>query len=263
MSLDAALVEGTRSAVAEAGRIAMRYFRQAHGRWEKGPGQVVTDADIEVDRFLRSRLGALAPDAGWLSEETADDGSRLSHARVWVVDPIDGTRSFAEGKPEFTICVALLEQGRPVLGCILNPATGERFHAERGGGAWLDSNRLRVIEPDGIAGARVGLSRTEKRRDAIAAALPEAERLDIGSLAYKLALIAAGRIDAYVSLRRSHDWDIAAADLLLAEAGARLSDAAGAPIRYDLAVPSRQGLVAAAAKLHAALVARIAGLTTA
>lgn len=257
MTLEPRLLDGVRAAVEAAGNIALSFFRGTHRRWEKGPGQVVTEADIAVDRQLREALARLLPDAGWLSEETVDDGSRLTRQRVWVVDPIDGTRSFAEGKPEFTVCVALVEDERPVLGVVLNPATGELFHAVVGGGAFLGGQRIAAEAPAGLAGARIGISSTERHRAALAAALPEAEPTTIGSLAYKLVLIAAGQLDGYVSRRRAHDWDIAAADLILAEAGAMLTDAAGREIVYGQLETWRQGLIAAAPRLHAQLKLRI------
>src|ERR671921_752148 len=115
----------------------MTYFRTAHDRWEKAPGQVVTEADLAVDRLLKERLLGARPDHGWLSEETEDDRLRLQRAQAWVVDPIDGTRSFADGVPEFTISVALVEDGAAVIGIVLNPATDELFLAARGQGATL------------------------------------------------------------------------------------------------------------------------------
>ncbi|HMR31899.1 MAG TPA: 3'(2'),5'-bisphosphate nucleotidase CysQ [Geminicoccaceae bacterium] len=258
MTVEDPLLAGALAAVRAAGDVALGFFRGAHRRWEKGPGQIVTEADIAVDGLLRRSLGELLPDAGWLSEETVDDGSRLARRRAWVVDPIDGTRSFAAGKPEFTVCVALVEDGAPVLGLVLNPATGELFRAVRGGGAFLDDASIHARDPAGLAGARIGISSTERHRDALAAALPGAEPIAIGSLAYKLVLIAAGRLDGYVSRRRAHDWDIAAAELVMAEAGAVLTDAAGSAISYGRAEPWRQGLIAAAPQLHRELVARLA-----
>jgi myo-inositol-1(or 4)-monophosphatase len=245
-----------RDAVVEAGRIAMRFFRQKHERWEKSPGQVVTEADIAVDRFLHAELrrGHAAGD-GWLSEETEDDRVRLERRRVWVVDPIDGTRSFAEGTPEFTISVALLVDGAPALGFVLNPATSEMFEASRGGGARLNGARLRASPAAGLRGATIVASRFESRRRDFARLIPAAQLTSIGSLAYKLALVAAGRFDGYISWRRTHDWDIAAAVLLLAEAGALATDAAGGPIRLNRPEPRHQGVLAAGPPLHRELLA--------
>jgi myo-inositol-1(or 4)-monophosphatase len=247
-------IDAAREAIREAGELALRWFRRPHGRWEKGPGQVVTDADLAIDRLLKASLGRIDPGAGWLSEETVDDLSRLARPRVWVVDPIDGTRSFAAGKAEFTICVALLQHGRPALGLVLNPATGELFEAVRGRGAAQAGAPLHARQPAGLADAEVAVSSTENRRRHFQALLPEARITEIGSLAYKLVLVAAGRFDAYLSLRKAHDWDIAAAQLILEEAGAVLTDATGGTIAYDHPEPWRRGLIAAAPALHAAIV---------
>ncbi len=248
-------VARARAAVNEAGRIAMRFFRREHKSWEKGPGQIVTEADLAIDRFLHAELRRDHATDGWLSEETEDDPVRLERRRVWVVDPIDGTRSFAEGTPEFTISVALLVNDLPALGFVLNPAKGELFEARRGGGAALNGRPLRATAATGLEGARIVASKFESRRRNFAALIPRAELSNLGSLAYKLALVAAGRFDGYLSWRRTHDWDIAAAALLLAEAGAVLTDAEGKPIRLNRPEPRHAGLLAAGPPLHAALLA--------
>jgi myo-inositol-1(or 4)-monophosphatase len=251
---DAAL---TRAAVVEAGSIAMRYFRRSHERWEKSPGQIVTEADLAIDRYLHTALRRDHATDGWLSEETEDDRVRLERRRVWVVDPIDGTRSFAEGVPEFTISVALLVDDLAVLGFVYNPATGEMFEARRGEGAYLNGVRMLASDVPSLLEARIVASKFETRRRGFAALLPTARMSSLGSLAYKLALVAAGRFDGYLSWRRTHDWDIAAAALLLAEAGAVLTDAFGEPIRLNRPEPVHQGLLAAGSALHPALLAAI------
>jgi myo-inositol-1(or 4)-monophosphatase len=247
-----------RDALAAAGTLALDHFCARGRHWYKGPGQVVTEADLAVNRLLRRHLIGARPDDGWLSEESADDGSRLSRPRVWVVDPIDGTRAFADGVPEFSISVALVVHGEPLLGSVLNPATGERFEAWRGGGARLNGRPLRASDRQLLAGARLLSARTEMRKRNWHELLPEAELTTIGSLAYKLALVAAGRFDGLVSLRASHDWDLAAACLLIEEAGARLTDADGAPLVFNRPVPRHAGLVAAGTDaLHRALRTRL------
>lgn len=248
----------TRDAALAAGELAQSHFGTGRRSWYKGPGQVVTDADLEVDALLHDRLRKARPDYGWLSEERVDDGSRSRCARAWVVDPIDGTRAFADGVPQFAVSVALVERGEPLLGVVVNPATAERFEASRGGGAWLNGSRLRVSSHTGLAGAALLSSRTEMKRRHWPDMIPEAEFTTIGSLAYKLALIAAGRFDGLVSLRASHDWDIAAAQLLVSEAGGRLSDAAGRAIVLNQQTPRHAGLaVAGTGPLHQALLARL------
>ena len=148
--LDAEL-ELARAAALAAGELALSHFGAGRRSWYKGPGQVVTEADLAVDALLHDRLRAARPDDGWLSEERADDGSRTHCRRVWMVDPIDGTRAFADGVPQFAISVALVERGQPLVGVVVNPATGERFEARRGGGAWLDGQRLSVSTSTALA----------------------------------------------------------------------------------------------------------------
>jgi len=248
----------TRAAVLEAGRIAMRWFRQPHESWEKGPGQIVTEADLAVDRFLRAELcGDEA--AAWLSEETEDDRRRLEARDVWVVDPIDGTRSFADGVAEFTICVALLRGGRPMLGLVYNPATGEMFEAVLGRGATRNGASMRVSEIASLDDAHIVASRFESRRRNFAGLVPTAALSSLGSLAYKLALVAAGQYDGYLSWRRTNDWDIAAAMLLVEEAGGRITDASGAEIRLNRPEPIHSGVLAAGATLFPRLLAATTG----
>jgi myo-inositol-1(or 4)-monophosphatase len=248
--------------VAAAADLALRHFRAGGDHWFKGPGQVVTAADLEVDRLLHEGLIGAFPDDAWLSEERADDQARLQRRRVWVVDPIDGTRAFARGLPEFTISVALLVDDLPVLAVVANPATGETFEAERGCGAWRDGVRLRASAHDALEGARLLSSRTEMRRREWLALLPEVVFTDLSSLAYKLALVAAGRFDGLVSRRTSHDWDVAAAQLLLSEAGGRLSGADGSAVDLNQVEARHPGLVAAGSgALHRALLERLGGVS--
>ncbi len=245
-----ALQPRLRRAVLDAGVIAMAAFGRGGRSWEKAPGQVLTETDLAVDHALKASLGAVLADAAWLSEETADDGQRLERRHVWVVDPIDGTRSFAKGLPEFTISVALVEGERPVLACLLNPATGECFEARSGGGATLNERPLCIGEPPAAGQARIVLSSSERRVRDFDSFFPEARVSTIGSLAYKMALVASGRFDAYFSWRSSHDWDIAAALLILEEAGGRATDRSGATLALNRPEPRHRGLIAAGPSLH-------------
>jgi myo-inositol-1(or 4)-monophosphatase len=247
-----------RRAVTAAGALALEHFRGGPGHWYKGPGQVVTEADLAIDRLLHEVLIGARPDDGWLSEERADDGSRRRRRRVWIIDPIDGTRAFADGEPEFAISVALVVDGAPVLGAVLNPASGEHFEAERDGGARLNGALLRISDRRELAGARLLSSRTEMKRRDWPKLIPEAEFTAMGSLAYKLALVAAGRFDGLISLRLSHDWDLAAAVLLIGEAGGRISDASGRPLVLNKPQTRHEGLAGAGTTaLHRALVGRL------
>lgn len=249
-----ALQPRLRTAVEAAGDIAMAAFRQGGRSWEKEPGQILTETDLAVDRALHASLTDLCGHTAWLSEETRDDGLRLKRSRVWVVDPIDGTRSFVAGKPEFTISVALVEAGEAILACLLNPATGECFEARRGAGATLNGEELRLQPPETLETAHIVLSAGERKTRDFRPFFPAAAVSTIGSLAYKMALVAAGRFDAYFSWRSSHDWDIAAALLILEEAGGRATDRTGETLTLNQPKPRHQGLIAASPALHDHLV---------
>jgi len=252
-----------RATVQEAGRIAMRHFRQPHESWEKGPGQLVTEADLEVDRFLKQALCQPEDDAAWLSEEAEDDPARLTSRRVWIVDPIDGTRSFADGVAEFAVCVALLDAGELELGFVYNPATEEMFEAARGRGAMRNGAPIRASGVARLDEAHIVAGRFESRRREFKALIPTAALSYLGSLAYKLALVAAGRYDGYLSWRRTNDWDIAAAALLLAESGAVITDGGGGAIRLNRPEPTHSGILAATAALHPRLLGATAGANAA
>lgn len=252
------------TAVMEAGAIARDYFESDARHWYKGPGQIVTEADIAVDRHLHQRLIGARPGDGWLSEEREDDGSRRRQRRLWVVDPIDGTRSFANGVGEFTISVALLVDNEPALASVLNPVTSEHFQAAVGKGAFLDGKPLVPQGQTAIDGASLLASSGEMRKRRWDQAIPEAAFTTIGSLAYKLALVAAGRFSGLISLRSCHDWDIAAAVLLLRESGAFIGDGEGLPIHLNKPSLIQQGLVAAGTEgLYNSLVNRLATIGSA
>ncbi|MEZ5936279.1 MAG: 3'(2'),5'-bisphosphate nucleotidase CysQ [Alphaproteobacteria bacterium] len=250
--------------MAEAGAIARTYFRNEPRQWQKGPGQVVTEADIAIDRHLHDRLIGARPDDAWLSEERDDDGSRHRHRRLWIVDPIDGTRSFAKGVGEFTISVGLVIDGEPVLGAVLNPITSEHFEAAAGLGATLNGAPLRPQGEMPVDEASLLVSSGEMKKRHFDQILPEAAFTSIGSLAYKLALVAAGRFAGLISLRSCHDWDIAAAVLLLREAGARIGDAQGDRLQLNKLRPTHRGLVAAGSEgLYKSLLNRLATIGSA
>jgi myo-inositol-1(or 4)-monophosphatase len=152
---DAALAEAVAGVAAEAAQMALARWRTDFKRWEKEPGSPVCEVDLDVDAMLRARLTALLPDAGWLSEETADRPDRLAARRVWVVDPIDGTRDYIRGREGWAVSVALVEDGRPVLGVLDAPARGERWSARAGGGAWRNGVALQSGGRTELIGARV------------------------------------------------------------------------------------------------------------
>ncbi len=252
----ALLVAATR----EAGERALADFGAPVKQWDKWPGQPVSSTDLAVNELLKSRLLGARPDYAWLSEEDADERSeaRAGARRVWVVDPIDGTRAFLKGRREFAVSVALVENGVPVAGAVFNPATGEMFEALAPGPARRNGVVVAASKARALAGARLGVSRTEMRRADWTKALPEMIAEPISSVAYKLALVASGRFDATVTLWTKNEWDAAAGDLLVRAAGGRITDAASAAIAYDRPNPRIRAIVAAGANLHGPLLARLA-----
>jgi len=234
------------SAAREAGAVALGYFR-AGARTSakvtaKEGGSPVTEADFAADSLLKRRLMEALPDAGWLSEETADDLQRLARWSVIVVDPIDGTRAFVIGDPRWTVSAALIVDGRPVAGVVHAPALGETYAAARGAGATFNGAPMAAsASPPRVAAGPKPLV------EAMAAGLGVSVEVTprIPSLAYRLALAARGAIDFAIAAENSHDWDIAAADILLEEAGARLIDASGERLRYNAREVRRGALLAA------------------
>ncbi len=241
----------------EAGDIAVQTSRGEFKRWTKGEdNSPVTEADIAVNDFLRPRLTALAPDAGWLSEETEDDPAVRAQRTVWIVDPIDGTRGFLAGRADWTIAVALVEDGRPRLAALYAPVTDEMFLAARGRGATLNGGPIRVSGGDGLAGASLAGPKRYLERLARLDGTIDA-RPKIHSLALRFARVAQGELDAAFASRGSHDWDLAAADLLLHEAGGLLTDFAGQGLNFNRAHLTHGALIAAGPKRHAALLALV------
>ena len=249
---DARLLDAVAGVAAEAAQMALARWRTDFRRWEKEPGSPVCEVDLDVDRMLRVRLEALLPDAGWLSEETADAPDRLRARQVWVVDPIDGTRDYIRGRAGWCVSVALVEDGQPVLAVLDAPARGEQWLAEAGRGASRNGVTLRAGTHATLAGARVPADVLPKAdRDFIAVAKPN-------SIALRMAMVAADEADLVATVRWGNEWDIAAAALIAEEAGAGVSDALGAPFRFNRPDPHALGVLITAPALHAAAVERLA-----
>ncbi len=247
-------------AVREAGALALGYYRTDLKKWMKSGDSVVTEADIAVNDLLHARLAASRPDYGWLSEETEDDPARLARARVWVVDPIDGTRAFAKGKPHFVHSVALVEDGVPVLGVLFNPATDEFFEAAAGGGATLNGVPIAVGDRAEIEGCRMAAHGPMFKHPAWPEPWPDMEIIERNSVAYRIALVACNAADAALALNAKNDWDLAAADLVLHEAGGRLTSHDGKRLVYNRELPRHRSLIAAGPRLYEALYARVGKL---
>jgi len=253
-----ALVSDFTAAVHAAGSLALDAFGKPLRTWFKGQSSPVSEADIAVDELLRKKLSALAPDAGWLSEETEDAPGRLAALRVFIVDPIDGTRAFLAGRADWAVSAALVEAGRPVLGALYAPVTDEFFLAVSGGGASRNGVPLRASSGDAIAGARIAGPKGVIER--LATLAPAFEILPrIHSLALRLARVADGTLDIAIAGRNAADWDLAAADLLVHEAGGVLTTVGGAQPVYNRAIPVHGVLVAAGRARHHALAVLLRG----
>lgn len=206
--------------VREAGEIILSFYQGAFAVREKSPDNPVTEADLAADRFLHRRLGELLPEAGWLSEETADHPARLEREQIWVVDPLDGTKEFVMGVPEFSISAALAAAGQPVLAVIYNPVTGEMFSGAAGHGVKLNGVPVAVSGRQTLVGAMVDASRSERLRGEFAPFEAGLALRTVGSIAYKLARVAAGLSDATWSRGPKHEWDICGGVLLVQEGAA-------------------------------------------
>ena len=242
-------------AVQEAGAVAKKFFRGPLKQWTKGQGDSpVTEADIAANELLHGHL--VEAGDGWLSEESENDPTRLAARRVWVVDPIDGTRAFIAGRSDWAISAALVEDGRPVAAALFAPVTDELFFAIKGRGATRNGDAIASTAGDRLDGAR--LAGPPRRLERLAAIVPGIETVPkIFSLALRLARVATGALDAALAGPNSHDWDLAAADLLVHEAGGALTSLAGHPPIYNRPDPVHGALIAAGHARHATMMALV------
>lgn len=239
-------LEVAQEAAKAAGKVVMSYYEGDYHVKDKTPNNPVTTADFKADALLKKQLKESFPGYGWLSEESKDDLSRLEKEFVWVVDPIDGTKEFITGVPEFVISIGLAQNGQPVLGVLLNPVKGELYAATRGNGAFLNGRKLQVSNTTELSQASLLVSRTETRNghvdkftDYIKAFKPT------GSVAYKLCLAAAGVGGVFVSVYSKNEWDICAGDMVVQEAGGTMSDIYGNPVTYNnRATKIKDGIIA-------------------
>lgn len=249
LSADAQLLFDT---VRRAGELGKSLSRKRVEKWSKPDGSEVTEADLAINTLIEERLRQARPSYGWLSEETPDDHARLSHDRIWIIDPIDGTRAFIQRKDEWCVAAALIERGRPVAAAVYRPMVEEFYMAIAGRGTFLDSAPLRIPDSDELRGAKISGNR--KALSGLASSGIEPDISGGLPLQLRLAYVAAGRIDGAVSIGNRNDWDLAAGDLLVIEAGGHVTNAEGKPYIYNRPDSWQQGLIAAGAKRHAAII---------
>ncbi|GHB22099.1 3'(2'),5'-bisphosphate nucleotidase CysQ [Pseudovibrio japonicus] len=236
------------AAAQQGAKIALSYFGNSPKSWTKEGDTPVSVADIEVDQFLASKLRNARPEYGWLSEETEDDLTRKDHETVFIIDPIDGTRAFLNGRDEWCLSLAVVKNGRPTVGVIFCPVRDELYTAQKGGGSFLNQEKIAISDRSDVTGAYIAgptsfLGKEGVKREQI--------RFSpyLGSLAYRFALVACGKLDAGLARARARDWDLAAADLIISEAGGQLVDLSGSTLYYNKTKTNHPGLVASSAKL--------------
>ena len=245
------------TAVEEAADLAHRQWRDgkvpAAKVWEKSKGDPVSEIDLAVDALLKERLAAIMPDAAWLSEETVDDPVRLDSNRVWLVDPIDGTRDYIRGRSGWCVSVALVEYGVPIFAVMAAPAQAKTWIARAGKGVTCNGKRLSASSRQGFAGSRVPTDDLS----AVDHDLTIVEKPN--SIAMRMTMVACDRADLVATLRWGHEWDVAAAHLVAQEAGACVTNALGQPILYNKPDPKDFGIICSAPDIHDAAVERLAG----
>lgn len=236
--------------VKKAGDIILSYFQSSYKVEQKGRDNPVTSADLEADTFLQQAFNERFPSDGWLSEESAQKPERLRRPRIWVVDPLDGTKEFVKGIPEFAISVALLKDGRPLLAVVYNPPQDELFVTERGAGAYFNGARVLVSKTGNFKEARVLASRTELSDRVFTLPDNYGSLSKTGSIAYKLSLVASGAGDITISFRPKNIWDVCAGTLLVEEAGGKVTDFHGKALDFSPPYGLLDGIIAANPHLH-------------
>ena len=249
----ALLVDAARA----AGEIATPHWGQSPKTWEKDAGAgPVTEADIAVNDMLRDQLCAARPDYGWLSEETEDDADRLSRKHVFIIDPIDGTRSFIANEKTWAHSLAVARNGQVTAAVIFLPMLDKLYAANLGGGAWLNGVQIRHSGREQLDQAEILASRPVMQAQHWPGGVPPVTRHFRPSLAYRMALVAEGRFDAMITFRDTWEWDVAAGNLIATEAGALTSDRRGKPVLFNNPHPALNGMIAGTARVHHALYSR-------
>jgi len=219
----------------KAGKLIFKYFNTDYDIKNKSYNNPVTTADKEADKFIKSNLLATRKNYGWLSEETKDSPDRLEKKNVWIVDPIDGTKEFIKGVPEFVVSIGLVKNGEPIIGVIYNPITKEIFYAKKNGGSFLNDRAIKCVAKENISEMTLLNSKTETKNKLWTPYEKFFYKLKpIGSVAYKLALVAAGKADVFATLRPKNEWDICAAHCIINESGGKLIDLHGNSRQYNL-----------------------------
>lgn len=240
------------AAARAAGVLIMGLFKGKYDVQEKSKNNPVTTADLEANRVIRETIHNNYPDDGWLSEEDADNTQRLSASRVWVIDPIDGTKEFIEGVPQFAVSIGFVVDGRAKVAVVYNPAKQRFYKASAGRGAFLNEQPIQVTSRSDVNGAKLLVSRSEPQRK-FQVFVDRCEIKPVGSIAYRLAKVAGGDGDATLTFRNIHEWDICAGVLMVEEAGGKVVDGDGNAMLFNRETPKHRGVVATSKNLSSGL----------
>ncbi len=238
----------SKNAILHAGKMAKEFKKKISVTY-KSENQPVTNADLAIDNYLKSFFNQNTPSYGWVSEETNDNGSRLSSNFFWCLDPIDGTRSYINGKPEYTISLALIKNHQPILGYVFNPETEELFYAKKNGGAFCNDKKIVVSKINDISSSKFAISSSEVKKLKKFNFFDNYNIVEMGSIAYKIALVAKGKIDVAISFTKKNDWDLAASDLILKEAGGVCNKITGKKIVYNTSKMTIESVIATNSQL--------------
>ena len=239
-------------AARKAGELALTYWGGSFQHWDKpedaGP---VTEADLAVNDLLQDTLMGARPTYGWLSEETQDDAARLGKDRCFIIDPIDGTRSFMAGEKTWSHSIAVVEHGQVIAGVVYLPATNIMYRAARGHGAFVGGTRMNIKCAENLENTRILANRAVMTSghwlDGVA---PNIDRHHRPSLAYRMAAVAEGKFDGMITLRPTWEWDVAAGALMVKEAGGTVCDRTGHPVGFNNPTPQSKGLIATSVTLR-------------
>lgn len=249
-----------RDSIIKAGKIALKWFKNDPENWEKEDGSLISKVDIEINNLLGRILKKSNPNFGWLSEESEDDKSRLEKEITFVVDPLDGTKAFLEGKKEFSISIALVKNGEPISGIVYSPSTKEIFESEKNKGSWKNKKRIYISKFNELNGCKMVAFKPMFSHPSWKSPWPKMSIENRNSVAYRMALVASGEFDAMMALNSKNDWDIAAGDLLITEAGGYVSQHNAKKLKYNNVSTKKPSVIGSNKKIYDEIITRVKDL---
>jgi myo-inositol-1(or 4)-monophosphatase len=246
-----------KDSILEAGKLALKWFKKDPEQWKKDDGSLVSKADIEINDLFNKLLKNKNPEFGWLSEENEDDKSRLNKKITFVVDPLDGTKAFLEGKKEFSISVAIVKNGLPISGIVFSPSTDEIFEAEKNKGSWKNNKKVIISNYNRLEKCKMIAFKPMFSHPAWKEPWPKMDVENRNSIAYRMALVASGQYDAMMALNSKNDWDIAAGDLLISESGGIVTLHTNKKIIYNTENTKKPSVIGTNKAIHEKIIKRV------